>query len=438
MSAPADSPVHSEPAVEPPTHPFVLRNVRRNFTTLIVDPSLFVMGMAFFDPITVLPVLLERLGASKGLIGFTVAVVAFGWTLTALVGSHAIHGKACHRPHLIFWNLVSRVWLLALPLSIAAFAVGQPQLALWVVVGSLMLFGFGKGFTISSWYDIIAKTIPPKIRGRFFGVQATAVGLSSLLGSSLVLAILRTDRLSFPDNFVLITILGCLSIGLSMAALFWIREPAGCATEPDAPKTSMGDYVRQVFPLLRQNQELARLVGVRLLFEAGALAVPFYAIYSNKVLDQPLQMLGVYALTRSLGRVLSGPLWGALNDRRGASFALRMVGLAAPMPPLFALLSGVSPLLLIGTFALIGATEAGLHSSYNSKLLGSVDERTRPLALGVANIGLAPIALYGYLGGILLGVTSYGLVFALAATIAAAGFVLSTIWDRQTPDPVPT
>jgi len=413
---------------ELPNHPFVLRHVRHNFTSLVVDPACYMLGMGFLDPATVLPALMSRLGAAPWELGLVVAVLNFGWTVSALIGAHAIHGQPYHKRYLVLWNVVSRAGILFIPPALLLYGADRPDLARWTIIAALILFGLTKGLTITSWYDVIAKTIPPKIRGRFFGTQSTAVSAAGLVSSLLVLAILRSDRLAFPGNFALLSLLAFVGLMLSLAALAAIREPAGPEV---ADRGDLIAYVRRIRPLLREHPGVGRLVVARLLLDAGALALPFYAGYAEKSLGQPLAMVGVYAIVKSLARVVSGIAWGTLSDRRGPALTFRLAGAVAVLPPLLALAAPAAPWLLVLTFALMGVAEAGIWSGYGTRIVGAVDETDRPLALGIANVGLAPIALYGLIGGWLVGVASFATVFALAALVVVTGVLLATAWDRS-------
>ena len=56
------------------------REVRWNFSALMVDVTFFALGMAFLDMNAVLPLLLTRLGASGPLIGAYAALRALAFS----------------------------------------------------------------------------------------------------------------------------------------------------------------------------------------------------------------------------------------------------------------------------------------------------------------------------------------------------------------------
>ena len=54
---------------------------RRNFTLGVINGALINFGLAFFDPATVLPVFVSRLGGSAAMIGLVSAIHGVGWFL---------------------------------------------------------------------------------------------------------------------------------------------------------------------------------------------------------------------------------------------------------------------------------------------------------------------------------------------------------------------
>src|SRR5262249_7315967 len=144
---------------------------RWNFGVLLIDASAFFMGLAFFDSTTVLPVLLSKLGAANWQIGLTRFIQTLGFTLPSLLGAHYIHGLANHKSYLLRVCAVARAAFLLLPIILIQSGERRPAVALAILLAVYSILWLGDGAGAVSWFDIVAKTIPLRVRGRFFGAM---------------------------------------------------------------------------------------------------------------------------------------------------------------------------------------------------------------------------------------------------------------------------
>lgn len=395
----------------------------------MIDFGAFFAGLTFFDASTVLPLLLSRLGASPALIGLTQFIMILGFTLPALFGAHYIHGQTHHKRFLLITCYISRTALLTLPPVLLLWGQSRPGLALvWFFV-VYTLFWSMDGATVTSWFDIVAKAIPARVRGRFFGTMQTVSGLAAIGSGYLVKVILSPQGPDFPANFALLAALWCAGMVASQVALHLIREPPGVVEEEEKPPLAV--YLRQAPSILRRNRRLLHLILTRLLVEGAGLAAPFYILFAGQHLPVAA-WVGIYAMLKNVGAVCAGPLWGWTSDRFGPTVGLKAVAGAILVIPALALLGGVGAVWVFpALFFLMGGVQQGVWMVASGVLLESVDARERPLALGVTGMFQAPTALYGVLGGLLAQATSYPVVFGVTLAVTASGFVMALRFPRR-------
>ena len=84
-------PDHSESPLNP-------RQVRWNFSALVVDVSFFAIGMAFLEPTAVLPLLMHKLGASGLLIGAFAALRHLAFSLVQVFVAYATYDQPRQKP----------------------------------------------------------------------------------------------------------------------------------------------------------------------------------------------------------------------------------------------------------------------------------------------------------------------------------------------------
>ncbi|MEP6757478.1 MAG: MFS transporter [Chthonomonadales bacterium] len=382
-----------------------------------------------------MPVLLAKLGASDPMIGFSRFLEVLGFTLPALLAAHAIHGLKFHKPVLLRTLLISRSGMLVLPIVLVMFGLSHPKIVLAIFFVLYGAFWLMDGYAAVSWFDIVAKCIPEKYRGRFLGVMSMTGGIAAI-GSGLAVAlILKAPSLAFPNNFALLLTLfltGCFG---SQFFLSLIREPEGSAM-PEEERPTFGVFVKKAGPLLKHNPDLRTLVIARMCLAGAGMAAPFYALFAQRNLGVSIASLGVYAAVKSVGRVGTGPLWGWLSDRHTACKTYRWVAVGILLIPVSALAAGTGmPWFLPIAFLAMGSVSDGIWMVGTNVLFETVHETDRPLAVGVASLLHAPASLFGVIGGLLLQATDFKTVFVVSMLFGVAGtalaWKLSTGGDRR-------
>jgi len=400
-------------------------HLRWNVTFLELEAIIFLGGMAFFDFNTVLPVLLHRLGASDFLIGFTRFLSVMGYAFPALFAAHLIHGRIRHKWVMLTMCGISRTALLAIPISLLLWGGTHPFSVAFVCVSSLGVFWLFDGASAISWMDILGKAIHERIRGRFFGIMQTLGGMAAMGAGIATAAILSRRFLVFPYNFALLAGVWCVAAGVAQVMLSMIREPEG-VIDPVEAKPSSKDYLRRVFPLLRDHPSIGKIIGAKLLMDGAGMALPFYILFARQRFHISLAMVGIYLFVQNIGRLSTGPLWGWLSDRYGAYVGLRWVAGAIFCAPLFALLSWrLGGWMIPVVFYLVGAVQDGCWMTTTNAVLCAAGEHDRPFTLAVSSLFQMPSALWGPLGGLLLQEFSYGPVFTAALICGAGGLLLT-------------
>jgi MFS family permease len=404
---------------------FALRHLKWNIALFYAEVSVFFAGFACFDSTTVLPVLLARLGASDLLIGFVRAIQMFGFTLPALAGSHYVHGRPHHKRFLVITCALSRIGLPTLVPAFLLYGESRPNLVLsWFCVVYLLFWLFD-GTAAVSWYDIMAKSIPPRLRGAFLGGMQMLLGLVAMGAGYAVTRILGPGGPPFPQNFALLAALWSAGAWISQIGILFLREPPGMV-DPAEEKSSLIDFLRAAPAMLRRNPPLVRLIIIRFLLEGSQLALPFYILFAQRNLHLPVSLVGVYFIVQSLGKVCMGPVWGWISSRYGAGVCLQAVAMATTLIPAMALFAaGGYPGVMPVAFFLIGGVQDGIWIAAYNFLFATVDERDRPMALGIAPLALAFGSIYGPIGGQLAEVSSYPVIFTLALAVTGMGTLLA-------------
>jgi MFS family permease len=271
-----------------------------------------------------------------------------------------------------------------------------------------------------AWMDIVGRTIPTTLRGRFFGSANLVASVGGLLGSVVTAWLLA--RFSPPQSYGLCFLGGFVFLVVSYVALSTVREPAG---PRPASHVSLGSYLRRMPSLLRRDSNLSWFLVARGLGTLGMMANGFYTVYALRTWQAAEWQVGVFTTLFLAGQVIGNLGMGWLADRAGHRLVL-VLGVGALAVGNLVALRAISPETLGPVFALAGIHVAAIHVSSRTILLElAADEGERPTYLGLVNTALAPLNFAGPLvAGLIADRLGFSTVFALAAVFGATGVAL--------------
>lgn len=405
---------------------------RRNFICYTIDAAVFTFASSFIDTSSVMPSLLGHLTTQPVLIGLLGSVQTGFWLLPQFLAARIVAARRRRMPIMLGATALSRLSWIALILALLFYRQIGPTATLLACYLSVGFFMFFDGVSSLAWYDLIARTIAPTVRGRLFGTMSFSGGFLAIAGGLAVRRILGNSAFPFPSDYRLLVIVAISLLIAGLLPLFLVVEPAGEA--PPSPEP-LRNYLRSLPMLVRRQPGFRRLVGVKLLIGASGLAVPFYAPFAILRLGLPEEDVGGFVIGVTLGIMLGGGIWGYLGDRRRKEVAIRLLaacGLLAPLVPL-GLRYGIAaslPAPAVGialaiTFFFVGCSTRAGWVAYANYVIEIAEESERPVLLGLMNTLSGLLVIAPPLGGLLASLYGYEAAFAAAAACAAIGLALS-------------
>ena len=412
-------------------------HTRWNFAAIVSESASFQTGRAWSDPSAVLPLFIAALTPSTVVIGLIPVLQRLGFLLPQLPMASVVGHRPRRAPYLRWGVLVGRFPFLLFVAYFWMRGLSSPGTVLWFLLLSYFSVALGNGFVAIPWQDIIAKSIPPRLRGRFWGTLMFTHAIAAFGVGFVVRHLLGPHGPGFPRSYLIL---------FTLSAVFYTMSTIGCALirEPIRPVLKRREPLRKVIaaarPLLARRPEFRSLVSIGVVAFGVVFTMPFYIVYATGELGIEPEMAGVYIWAAMLGGAFFSLLWGRLNDRRGPRAVLRAGCLFAMLAPLLAIsipiatraaaraLPPVEEAMpyLFGLVFVVGQSAMGaLFMGTINYVFGLATDEERPRYIGLFNTLSAPGAAFPLAVGWLLNSLPFPAVLAMLAACGAGVVVLS-------------
>ena len=396
----------------------------RNMFGGFIHGTFLQFGMAFSQDTTVLPAFIHALTGSDFLVGMLLSLKRIGVILPQLLFAHFLESKTFKRPYLV-WVIYSRslLWF-ALGLFTVFWGMTYPHLTAAVLLVLLTIFFFAGGLGDVIYSYMIASTISPRSRGKFFGIRYFLGGLAGMLAGYMSHRILSdTDAGLLAQHYGTMFLLTAGGLAVAGIGFLTMKEPGDGETVIPRPLKS---YLKDISVIIRENKIFRRFILVTMFLAGIYLALPFLVIFAKVKLHAPPSQIGVFITLQVIGGSGSGLVWGPIGDRFGYRVVLIGVALVSLLMPVWAIVSGrFFPALFGFSFVLVGLGFRGTDMAKRNYLLEITTENLVPTYIALKNTLTAPTLLFPIVGGLLVDVIGYQLLFGISAAVIGLGFLLS-------------
>jgi len=391
------------------------REDRKNFLLNTVEGALFVASLAFINPQTVLPALVNRLGGSNIAVGALGVLVYVGVYIPQIFAARYVETIPWKKPWALGFGSAHRVFVLLMAVAILLFGSGSPALALWLFLLLYTVMQVVIGVATPGWFDFFAKMTPPRRRGRLVGLR-NSLGGGGAFVCGLCLTWILAD-IPFPASFAVAFFAAFLVQTASIVTQTGLHEAEPSTVSPRRPFFA---YLMELPGVLSSNPPFRRFITACALLTLATMPVSFFTVYALERFHAGESAVGEFTLIMVAIQVVSSLVTGYLADRYGnkSSLIVASVSLLAASITAFA-----APTL--GWFRIVYlflgvnlGTE--LMARYNMSIeYGPAKKRST--YVGLMNTLLAPFYLSGLIGGVLSGWIGLPAVFLVGALFSMAG-----------------
>jgi MFS family permease len=395
----------------------------KTFYLGVVNGVLFNMSAALAGGTTVLPTFISNITTSKVLIGLSGTMAMAGWYLPQLVVANYIETVRRKRPLYAWAGLIRiiAIWIIALSVPLLGTTWAGGFVALFFALYTIYVIAGGVAGI--PFMDIVGKEIRADNRGSFFAARLAIGGVAAALMGLYVKQVLASKP--FPESYATLFVAAAAMITIAILAFCFADERDAVVPET---RTPFKKFLLRGPSLLKDVKSYRMFLAWRVLLGVWMMALPFYIIYSGERLGLPEETVGIFLSVQMVGMIISNLLWGRLSDRIGNKIVLNLTAVVSAAAPLVALLSAAVPALrgLVGfgaVFFFVGFAMSGLRLGHNNYMLDLAPESERPMYLGFMNTFIAPVMLLSAIGGVVVELTSYEVLFAVALGASALALV---------------
>jgi MFS family permease len=309
-----------------------------------------------------LPAFALLLNASDLQIGI-LASLPFFTTLAQLLGSYLVHHSGnCKRIAIIFALLSRSLWL-PVVILISLLLIRQPVLLLQLFILIIMVHHALASISGVSWLSWMSVLVPAEIRGRFFGLRNSILGIVTVTVTIAGGFFLDWFGRNFPQEPQVhaFQILFSLALIAGMISVFFLTR------QPDVPGQCVNpDESVYTFRMIFRHVNFRKFLRFAVLWQfAVNFASPFFVVYFIKDLHLSYTLISMLTITSALADLIGMGFWGHFADQIGNKpiiFITTAIGSCMPLLWLFSDASQFSILVLMPLLHIIGGF---VFSGYN-------------------------------------------------------------------------
>lgn len=399
-----------------------------NFARHVVALTATKTGDGLADPKLVLSWLLGAAGAPAWQVGLLVPIREAGSLLPQMAVAAGLSGLRRRK-----WAWAGAALLQgAAVLGMAAAAWRLEGVALGAaILAALAFFAVARSVASVSYKDVLGRTVSKTTRG-------TATGAAASISAVFVLsfgALVSVGILPLTP--------GMVAGALAVAAALWAMAAAVFAglREDDAGDgdgRGLAETLQRHLRLFRAHPQLRRLVAVRGLLLATALAPPFIVALSGRDGGPGFGQLGPFVIASSGAAVTSSYVWGRLADASSRRVLIR-ASLLATLP--LGVIAGLTwsgsswldaPLVLPALLFVLMVAYQGVRLGRSTHVVDMADADTRAAFTALSNTAVGVLLVAGGAFGLLAErVGSAGVLAVFAVFCAAAAWTARKLDEVQ-------
>ncbi|MCK5646289.1 MAG: MFS transporter [Anaerolineales bacterium] len=405
----------------PETHnlnPEVVKHLRRNILTNILDAGFWYFGDSFVAAYTILPVFMSTLTDSPLLIGVIPALQGAGWFLPQLFFAKHLESQNRRLPTVLSLGIIERLSFLLLAIAVFFLLRVDRNVAIAIFLSIYAIKAFTSGMVALPWQELIATVIPVTHRGRYWGyslILGKLMGMAGAMITGLILA-----NIAYPKNYSLMFAIAFTSVSISYIFLSRNIEPEMKRETPSSDINTWG----KITHILAADRNFRTYLLNRGFAFLSLMGIGFVAVYGIQKFDLSISYSATFTFVMFISEIVGYGIWGSIGDKDGYKRIIEYSNLLY--------LLGVLALLFVGSlwglyvvFGIISLAHSGEYIADQNIAMEFGQEADRPTYIGMSKTLTGPFLLLApIIGGTLVMFFGYQSMFLISAILSMVAFVI--------------
>lgn len=283
-----------------------------------LEGGLYMGGLAFLQPETVMPKMVEQLGGRSAIIAVMPALLPAAFALMGLFVSPVVERLHRFKPWVMIFGLLQRLPYLITGL-VLWFAKDAGPWLLPLVVLTPVASGLVGGMGVVAWMEMVTRMLPERIRAAGWAaryIMQACIGMGAGAVIHQVLTHLPGQR-----GYAMLHLIAFGFLFLSWVSQAFMREHPGPRHE-HPPVDSYVRYLRGLPALLAAHPRLLRLIVTRFTGMGYLMMVSFLTIHALHTTGRPEADEGIFVSFQSVGTILGSVLAAWLGYHSGGRVLL--------------------------------------------------------------------------------------------------------------------
>ncbi|MEO8168409.1 MAG: MFS transporter, partial [bacterium] len=301
----------------------------------------------------------------------------------------------------------------------------HPLTTLWLFLILFLLSQILTGITTPGWFEMFAKMISPRKRGRLVGIRSSIGGIAAL-GCGVLLTWLLAS-FAFPIGYALAFFAAFLMQIISLLIQTSLVEES---PSPVGERKPFFAHLRELPRVLRENVYFRNFLIATVFQIVATMPVGFYTVSALSQFQADESMVGKFTIAIVGVQVATSLGIGFLADKYGNKLSLVIASVALLFANVAAFVAPTLPWFTL-TYIFLGinlGTE--LLARYNISIeYGPLNQRAK--YIGLMNTLIAPFYFIGLVGGMVSNAYGYSAVFGLGILASTIGVFLTVFKVRE-------
>jgi MFS family permease len=295
------------------------QHVRRNFVCHCLEGGLYMGGLAFLQPETVMPKMVESLHGSSLIISIMPAVLAATFAFAGLFVSPKVEQMRHFKGWVLGFGLLQR-----LPYLVAGLVLWYADhLEGWilpVVVLTPVLSGLIGGVGVVAWMELVTRMVQKRIRAAGW---ASRYIMQAVIGMGAG-AVIHQVLTQFPGHrgYAVLHLIAFGFLFLSWLSQLPMKESEHPVHMPPRDPRPYWRYLKELPGMLAQQPNLLRLILVRFSGMGYLMLVSFLTLHALEVTGSVEADVGRFVSLQNVGTILGSLLAAWLGYHSGGKVLL--------------------------------------------------------------------------------------------------------------------